>query len=128
MKHWRKLAIFALILAMPISSWSSVMMASHCHTSNNTSHSAHTQMDASESMHAHMQDQAASQDTSDHAGCECGCDSEINCSVSGCSATTLLNSIEMHTINSTQFMHQAVAALAVSPYPNLLSRPPISLS
>jgi hypothetical protein len=80
------------------------------------------------SQHMQMQDQTASQDADDHEDCECGCNGEINCSVSGCSATVLSSSVEISTINLTQSMLKTVAALAAPQYPNLLFRPPITLS
>lgn len=126
MKHWRKIVIFIMILAMPISSWASVLVSSHCNAPDSTSDSTLAQMDHSQ--HMQKQDQTASQDANDHGDCECGCNGEINCSVSGCSATALSSSIEIDTINPTQSMLQTVVTLAVPQYPNLLFRPPISFS
>ena len=126
MKRWRKIIIYTLILVMPISLWASVTMASHCQTSDDTSHSMHAQMDHSQ--HVQMQDHSAPQDIDNHNDCECGCNGEINCSVSGCSATVLLNAVGIDLLSSTQFVYQTVMTLAVPPDPHLLFRPPISLS
>lgn len=126
MKRWRKIVIFTMILALPVSMWTSVSMASHCQTSNDTSSSTHAQMDHSQ--HMQMQGQTISQDASDHGDCECGCNGEINCSVSGCSVTALSSSVEINTVNSTQPFVQAVATLVIPQYSNLLLRPPIAFS
>jgi len=126
MKHWRKIVIYTLVLMMPISLWASVTMASHCQTSNNTSHSMHAQMDHSQ--HVQMQDHSTPQEIDNHNDCECGCNGEINCSVSGCSAAALMNVVGVDSIHSTQTMYQSAATLTVPPDPNPLFRPPISLS
>ena len=126
MKNWRLVLFYILMLAIPTSNFASVTMASHCQTSDNTSDSMHAQMDHSQ--HVQMQDHSAPQDIDNHNDCECGCNGEINCSVSGCSAAALTNFVGTTSINSTQFKFQGVTTLAFPPDPNLLFRPPISLS
>ena len=86
------------------------------------------QMDDNESIHMHSEDQTAHQDPSEHNGCECGCNGKINCSVSGCSVAALINIVEVDTIYLSNTMHHTIEILTVPPDPNLLFRPPISLS
>ena len=96
MNFWRKIVIFTVILAMPISSWATVTMTSHCQTSDNTSHSITAQMDNNESMQVH--DQTPSPEANDHSGC--GCEDNMNCSISICSSTALLNGNTIDPSNS----------------------------
>ncbi|MGI9227784.1 MAG: hypothetical protein ACR2PU_03230 [Gammaproteobacteria bacterium] len=116
MKRWRKIVIFTMILALPISMWASVSMASHCQSSDDTSHSEH------------MHDQMSSQDSNDHANCDCGCDGGLDCSVSGCSASVISNSIEFDLRYLTQSVFLQAQTRVEPSDPNLLFRPPISLS
>ena len=127
MKYFRLAMFYILMLVIPASNFASVIVASHCQTSNKTSHSMHVQMDENESMHMHSEDRNTHQDSSEHEDCECGCNGEINCSVSGCSAAALMNIVGVDTIHSKQTMYQRVATHTVPPDPNLLFRPPISL-
>ncbi len=126
MKRWRKIVIFTLILVMPISLWASVSMTSHCPSSDNTSHSMHMQMD--NNSHKHKHDSMSSQDINVHSNCECGCDGDQDCSVAGCSASALSNSIAFELTYFTQTIFQQAQALIKPSEPNLLFRPPIALS
>ncbi len=121
MKLLRKIVIFTMILVMPVSSWATVMMTSHCQTSDNTSHSNTTQMDDGESMHLHHQ--IPSPESNHQSNCEC--DDNLNCSVSGCSTTALLNGIMMGPYNSDNPIYQRVQSHVEPSEPNLLFRPPI---
>lgn len=124
MKHWRKIFIYALIFVMPISMWVSVTMASHCQTANNTS--INGQMDHSQ--HLQMQDQLNDQNVDNQTDCECGCNGEMNCSVSGCYAAAITNFVGTPLINALQLVYIGEATLAFPNLPNLLFRPPIYLS
>ncbi|MFK7816729.1 MAG: hypothetical protein AB8B92_10370 [Gammaproteobacteria bacterium] len=110
---------------MPISSWASVMMASHCYTTDNTSHSMIMQLSDSASMLDH--DQMSSTDSSDLS--ELKCNGNQQCSVSGCSGiTAILSGTTIVLEHSTYSDYQRVQSLADPTYPDLLFRPPISLS
>lgn len=124
MKVFRQIVIFTMILAMPISSWATVMMTSHCQASDNASHSISSQVDDSESLHAH--DQLPSSESNHQSDCEC--DDNMNCSISGCSATALLNGITLDSNYSTNPVYQRLQAQAEPAEPDLLFRPPISIS
>jgi len=124
MKRWRKIVIFTMVLVLPISMWASFSMASHCQSSDDTSHAMHLNDDG---MHEHMHDQAPSQDddTSDHSNCDCGCGGSLDCSVSGCSASVTSNTIKFDLKHLTQSTFQQIQARAEPSDPNLLFRPPI---
>lgn len=124
MKRWRKIVVFTMILALPISLWASVAMASHCQMPDTSSHSSHMQMDDNDSMQS--QDQMQSSESNDQSNCEC--DENMNCSVSGCSATALLNGVTTDSIYSASPVYQRVQTRAEPDYPNPLFRPPIYLS
>ncbi len=135
MKRWRKIAIFTMMLALPISMWASISMASHCQSSDDTSHSMHMQMDdgdmpvnMQEHTHEHNHDKMSSQDSNDHANCDCGCDGSTDCSVSGCSASVISNLTGFEVKHLTQSRYQQTQRHADPADPNLLFRPPISLS
>lgn len=121
MKFLRKMVIFTMILAMPISSWASVMMNSHCQTCDNPSHSLTTQLNDSDCMHGH--DQIPSSESNNQSNCEC--DDNMNCSVSGCSATALLNGITIDPDFTTNHVYQKLRVHAEPSDPDLLYRPPI---
>ena len=127
MKYMRLVMFYILMLAIPTSNFASVIVESHCQTSNSSPHSMHMQMDENESMHMHSEDHVAHQESSGH-DCECGCNGEIDCSVTGCSVAALMNIVGVDIIISTQPMYQSVATPIIPPDPNLLFRPPISLS
>jgi len=124
MKRWRKTIIFIMLLVFPISMWASASMSSHCQSSDNTSHSEHMQMDDGDT-HKHMQDQTPSQDSNEHADCDCGCDGSLDCSVSGCSASVISNMIKFDTQYLTQSTFQQFKVRTGPSEPNLLFRPPI---
>ena len=124
MKRWRKTIIFIMILVFPISMWASVSMSSHCQSSGDTSHSEHMQMGDGDS-HKHMHDQTPSQGSSEHADCDCGCDGSLDCSVSGCSASVISNTIKFDTQYLTQSTFKLYKARTEPSEPNLLFRPPI---
>ena len=124
MKRWRKIFIFTMMLSLPISMWTNVSMASHCQPSDDTSHDMHMNDDG---LHEHMHDQIPSQDNdkSNHSNCDCGCDGSLDCSVSGCSASIISNTIKFDLRHLTQSMFQQIQARAEPSDPNLLFRPPI---
>lgn len=116
-----------MILAMPISSWASVMMIAHCQTTDNTSHSMAIQLDDNASLFEH--DQMPSPDSNDQSDCDCDCNDNLNCSTSSCSAiTALLNGTAIELDYSTHSVYQRIQSLADPSVPDLLFRPPISLS
>ncbi len=124
MKNWRKMIIFTLLLAMPISLWASATMSSHCLISEAPSHSDHAQMDDNQPMH--IDDQETSQHASDQTNCECSENS--NCSVTSCGTLALLNKT---TVNSDYLIHlvcQRLQSFANLVDPDLLFRPPITNS
>jgi len=125
MKRWRKIVIFTMILALPISIWASVSMASHCQSSDDTSHSM--QMNDGD-MHAHMHDQISSQNSNNNSNCVCGCDGGQDCSVSGCSVSVLSNTTGINPLYTSQSVYPSVKALAILVDSSCLFRPPISLS
>jgi len=127
MKRWHRIVIFTMVLALPISMWASVSMASHCQSSDDTSHSKHMQMNDDET-HEHMHDQMSSQDSNGHENCDCGCDGGLDCSISGCSVSVISNSIGFDLRHLTQSIIQQAQIFVEPSDPNLLFRPPISLS
>ena len=130
MKRWRKIVIFIMMLTLPISMWASVSMATHCQSSDDTSHSQHTQMvdRMSENKQEHNHESMFAQDSSEHKNCDCGCDGSTDCTVSGCSASFISNSMEFDVNYLTQSRFQQTQILAVPVNPNLLFRPPIIFS
>lgn len=133
MKRWRKIVIFTMMLALPFSMWASVSMASHCQSSDDTSHSIHMQMDEGDQLiaeHAQQHDHSKmlSQDANDHENCDCGCDGSADCSVSGCSASVISNLIGFEVKHLSQSRFQSTQVHADPADPNLLLRPPIALS
>ncbi len=126
MKRCRKIITFTLILVMPISLWASVSVASHCKSSNDSLHFKHMQIDGD--MHKHMHNPMQSKDLNNNSNCECGCNGDQDCSVSGCNASVLSTTIEFDLAYLTQNIYQQAQALTKPSDPNLLFRPPISLS
>lgn len=124
MKRWKKIVIFALILVLPISMWTSGAMASHCQMSDTSSHPAHSQMDDHVSSHAN--DRLLSLESNDHSNCEC--DYNLNCSVSGCSVTALINGISINPKLSNQTEYEIINSHIALTDPDQLFRPPISIS
>ena len=124
MKRWRKTIIFIMILVFPISMWASVSMSSHCQSSDDTSHSEHMKMNDDDSLN-HMHDQAPSQDSNEHADCDCGCDGSLDCSVSGCSASVISNTIKFDIQHLDQSTFQQFKVQTEPSEPNPLFRPPI---
>ena len=124
MKRWKKIVIFALILVLPISMWASGAMASHCQMSDTSSHPTHSQMDDHVSSHAN--DRLPSPESNDHSNCEC--DYNLNCSVSGCSVTALINGISINPKLSNQTEYQFINSHIAHTDPDQLFRPPISIS
>ncbi len=124
MKRWRKIVIFIMILVFPVSMWASVSMSSHCQSSDDTSHSEHMQMDDGDT-HNHMHDQTPSQDSNDHADCDCGCDGTLDCSVSGCSASVISNTLKFDIQYLTQSTFQQSQVQTEPSEPSPLFRPPI---
>ena len=122
MKRWRKVVIVTMILALPISMWASVAMASHCQTSDDTSHTMHMNDD---DMHGHLHDQTSEDNASEHSDCDCGCDDSIDCSASGCSASVLSNTIKFNFNYLSQSTFQQIQVRLEPSDPNLLFRPPI---
>lgn len=124
MKRWRKIVVFTMLVALPISMWASVTMASHCQSSDDTSHAMHMN---DEDMHEHMHGQPPLQnnDSSDHSNCDCGCDGSLDCSVSGCSASVISNTVKFDLKHLTQSTFQQLQVWAEPSDPNLLFRPPI---
>lgn len=124
MKRWRKIVIFTMVLALPISMWASVAMASHCQSSDETSHTMHmNDDDMHEYMHDHMQLQE--EDSNEHSNCDCGCNGSLDCSISGCSASLISNSIKFDLRYSSKLTFQPIHLRAEPSDPNLLFRPPI---
>ncbi len=126
MKRWRKIVIFTMLLALSFSMWASITMASHCQTSEDTSHVKHMNDDA----HEHMHDQAPAHDddSSDHSNCDCGCSGSLDCSMSGCSASILTTTIKFDLRHLTASTFQQIRARAEPSDPSLLFRPPIFTS
>ena len=124
MERWRKIVIFTLLLAFPISLWASASMASHCQMSDSTSHSSHAQMDENETMHS--DDHESSEDSKTQSNCEC--DENSNCSVSSCGAIALLNDALIGLTYTKHSVYQRIHSLADPADPDLLFRPPISIS
>ncbi len=124
MKRWRKIVIFIMILVFPVSMWASVSMSSHCQSSDDTSHSEHMQMDDGDT-HNHMHDQTPSQDSNDHTDCDCGCDGTLDCSVSGCSASVISNTLKFDIQYLTQSTFQQSQVQTEPSEPTPLFRPPI---
>ena len=122
MKLWRMIVIFTIILAMPLSSWATVMMTSHCKAADNSPLSMTTQINDGESMHLH--DQMPSPESNNQSNC----DDNLSCSVSGCSITALVNGITIDPNYSNHTVYQRIQSLAEPSDPDLLFRPPISLS
>ena len=124
MKRWQKIIVFTLILALPISLWTSVTMASHCQSSDDTSHAMHMNDD---DLHEHLHDQVHLQDdtTSDHSSCECGCNGSFDCSISGCSASIITSTIKFDLKHLSKSIFQQIQVRAEPSDPNLLFRPPI---
>ena len=124
MKRWKKIVIFALILVLPISMWARVAMASHCQMSDTSSHSTHTQFNDHASMDAN--NQLPSPELYDRSKCDC--DGNLNCSVSGCSVTALVNGIFINPKISNHTEYQISKSHAATTNPDQLFRPPISIS
>ncbi len=124
MNIWRKIVTFTLILAMPMSSWATVMMNSHCQTADNTSHTEIVQVDDSDTLYMH--DHMVSDD-SGHATCD-GCEDNMNCSVSICSASAMLDSVVMAISDHSHFDYQRMLSFAHTMGPTLPYRPPITFS
>ncbi len=124
MKRWRKIVIVTLILAFQLSLWASASMASHCQMSDLSTHSSHAQMDENESMHG--DDHETSEDSKNQSNCEC--DGNINCSVSSCGAIALLNKTVIDLTYTTHSVYQRIHSLVDPADPDLLFRPPISIS
>ena len=123
MKLGRMIVIFTVILAMPLSSWATVMMASHCQISDNTTHTMIQQLDGSESVQCH--DQMSSEESNNQS--DYGCDS-LNCSASVCGGHAMINGIAIDSYNLDQNEYQIVKSLAYPSCPDQIFRPPISLS
>ena len=123
MKCWRKIIVFIMLLALPISMWAGVTMVSHCQSSDDTSHMMHMN---DHDMQEHLHDQApAHDDTNDHSNCDCGCNGSLDCSISGCSASIITTAIKFdHRYLSKSTFHQIQVRVGPSD-PNLLYRPPI---
>ena len=113
-----------MLLALPISMWANVTMTSHCQSSDDTSHAMHMN---DNDMHGHMHDHAPSQDddTSDHSNCDCGCNGSLDCSISGCSASIISNTIKFDLRHLSKSTFQRIQVRAEPSDPNLLFRPPI---
>ena len=124
MKRWRKIVIFALLLAFPISLWASASMTSHCQMSDSTSHPAHAHMDDHISMQS--DDHEISEDLKNPSNCEC--DEDLNCSISSCGAVALLNKTVVDFTYTTHSVYQRIHSFADPADPDLLFRPPISVS
>ncbi len=124
MKRWRKIVTFTMILALPISLWASVAMASHCQMTDISSHSSHALVDHNDSTQSH--DQIQSSESNDQSDCECN--DNMDCSASGCSSTALINEIAIDSNHSTTPVYQRIQAQAEPADPDLLFRPPIYLS
>lgn len=128
MKYLRLVMFYILMLAIPTSNFASVIVASHCQTSNSPQHSIQMQIDENESMHMHNEDHKAHQDTSVHDDCKCDCNVEINCTVSGSSAAALITAFGLAPINLSSSMYTNLVVFTAPPDPDLLLRPPTSLT
>ena len=115
------------MLAIPTSNFASVIVASHCQIPNGTSNSMHMPIDEHESSSVHCEDQIVPQEFNVHDDCECECNVEINCTVSGCSAVALINLFDFTQINLSKSMYTNVVVFTAPPDPDLLLRPPTSL-
>lgn len=124
MKHWRKIVIFTMVLALPISMWASATMASHCQSFDDTSHAMHMNND---DMHEHMHDhmQLQEEDSNEHSNCDCGCNGSLDCSNSGCSASLISNTMKFDLRNLSKSSFQPIRLRAEPSNPNQLFRPPI---
>ena len=123
MKRWRKIVIYTMLLALPLSMWASVTMASHCQSSDDTSHVMHM----NDEMHAHMHDQVPLQNdnSSDQSKCDCGCSGSLDCSMSGCSASIITTTVKIDLRHLSKSTFQQIQVRAEPSDPNLLFRPPI---
>ena len=124
MNRWRKIVIFTMVLALPTPMWASATMASHCQSSDDTFHTMHMNDD---DMHEHTHDHAPSQDDdiNDHSNCDCGCNGSLDCSISGCSASLISNTMKFDLRNLSKSSFQPIHLRAEPSDPNLLFRPPI---
>ena len=124
MNIWRKIVTLTLILALPVSSWATVMMNPHCQTDDNTSHTEMVQVDDSDTLY--MDGHIVSDDAS-HAACD-GCEDNMNCSVSICSASAMFDSVVMVISDQNHFDFQRMSSFAHTMGPALPYRPPIIFS
>jgi hypothetical protein len=86
----------------------------------------HVQIDGEQFIH--MNHQMESQEINNDTDCECGCNDILDCSVSGCHATALLNDDEIKFRPFPQSVSPQVSAFVPSPDSCPLFRPPIFLS
>ncbi len=121
MKSSRKIVILILIMAMPISLWTSTTMGSYCLIHETTSHTNHMPMNGDKPMNmdCHETSQLASEQS------KCGCNDHLNCSVSVCGAIALMNQISFKFAFSVNAQYQGKQPFANPVYPDLLLRPPI---
>lgn len=126
MEYWRKIVVLIIVVTMPISSWASITIVSHCQTTDTSSHALHTSMN--DEQHVHMDHQAASDENIKNVDCECGCNSMLDCSVSGCNVTAMLGDSELKPRTLTQVVRPSVETVIPTPDPHTLFRPPISPS
>ncbi len=121
MKSSQKIVILILIMAMPISLWTSIIMGSHYLIHETTSHTNHIPIndDKSMNMDGHETSQLASEQS------KCGCNDHLNCSVSGCGAIALMNQFSFKFVFSVNAQYQGKQPFANPVYPDLLLRPPI---
>lgn len=93
----------------------------------------HAGMQDSHASHAYTEDQAAPkinlQINNDHDNCECGCNGDdASCFVTAYSTTALVNAIDIDYMYSANTYFVTTKSIALPPDPQLLFRPPISLS
>lgn len=126
MEHWKITTVFVLLLAMPISSWASITMVSHCQTIDTTSYAIHSLVN--DAQHSHLHHQVVPAINNSNVACECSCSSMLNCAVSGGSTTVLLEDSELIPKTLPQLIGQSIEIVAPSPDPHTHYRPPILLS
>ena len=124
MNIWRKIVTFTLILAMPMSSWATVMMNTHCQAADNNSHTEIVQVNDSDAIDLHNQ-----MTLNDTSLSSCGnCDDDMSCSVSICSASAMFDGAVMAMSESSHSDYQRIAFFAYPMDPTLPYRPPITFS
>ena len=109
---------------MPMSSWATVMMNSHCQAADSNPHTIVAQMNDSDTIYSH--DHIAMDNVS-HTTCD-GCGDNMNCSVSICNATAMFDGVVIDISDPSHFDYQRMKSFAYPIDPTLPYRPPITFS